>query len=95
MIQCDREIQEDVIYDMDRPFIPDDFKLMGGGGTDFRPVFDIIQESDDVPEILLYLTDGYGVAPREEPNYPVVWGVIEGGIVPSDWGQAIGIDVGK
>jgi predicted metal-dependent peptidase len=95
LIQCDLEIKDDVIYDMDHPFIPDDFKLMGGGGTDFRPVFDIIQESDEAPEILLYLTDGYGAAPREEPNYPVVWGIIEGGVIPCDWGQAIGIDVGK
>ena len=49
---------------------------VGGGGTDFRPVFDWIEENDIRPEALVYLTDGEGDFPREEPRYPVLWGSI-------------------
>ena len=95
LIQCDMYIQEDVIYDMDKPFVPDDFKLKGGGGTDFHPVFDLINESEELPAVVLYLTDGYGQAPKDEPNYPVIWGVIEGGVKPAPWGQNIDINIGN
>jgi predicted metal-dependent peptidase len=44
-------------------------KIGGGGGTDFRPVFKSVEKTS----ILVYLTDGYGTFPTEEPNYPVVW----------------------
>lgn len=95
LIQCDMHIQEDVIYDMDKPFIPDDFKLKGGGGTDFYPVFDLVDQSEEQPEVVLYLTDGYGQAPKKEPHYPVIWGVIEGGVTPASWGQTIDINLGN
>lgn len=54
----------------------------GGGGTDFRPVFDKIAELGIQPEALVYLTDGYGTFPSQQPNYPVIWGSItpEGGV---------------
>jgi len=94
LIQCDMNIAEDVIFDMDNPFIPDDFKLKGGGGTDFHPVFDLLAKDYEPPEVLLYLTDGYGSAPNKKPHYPVIWGVIEGGVKPAEWGQSIDIDLG-
>jgi predicted metal-dependent peptidase len=50
-----------------------DFKLKGGGGTDFRPVFDRVKSLPDSPEAVVYFTDGYGAFPDEHPNYPVVW----------------------
>ena len=75
--------------------MPDDFKLLGGGGTDFRPVFDLIKLGNETPEILLYLTDGYGTAPQNNPNFPVIWGVIEGGIKPAPWGKEIEISMGR
>ena len=43
LIQCDYDIQDIRIHDVSNPFMPDDFKLLGGGGTDFRPVFDLIK----------------------------------------------------
>ncbi|MBT4066967.1 MAG: hypothetical protein HOE76_07110 [Euryarchaeota archaeon] len=94
LIQCDWNINEDVIYDMDNPFIPEKFQLLGGGGTDFCPVFDLISEDDEAPEVVLYLTDGFGGAPKNEPHYPVIWGVIEGGVKPAKWGESIDIMLG-
>jgi predicted metal-dependent peptidase len=95
LIQCDLAIQDIRIHDVSNPFVPDDFKLLGGGGTDFRPVFDLIKEDDEPPEVVLYLTDGYGTAPGNNPNYPVIWGVIEGGIKPARWGKEIEISMGR
>jgi len=48
----------------------------GGGGTDFRPVFDKIDELGMTPDALIYLTDGYGGFPEVAPSYPVIWGSI-------------------
>jgi hypothetical protein len=50
--------------------------IPGGGGTDFRPVFDYIAEQDLSPDALIFLTDGYGDFPNEAPSYPVLWGNI-------------------
>lgn len=46
---------------------------MGGGGTDFKPVFDRITEQETAPACLIYLTDLYGHFPDTEPEYPVLW----------------------
>ena len=48
----------------------------GGGGTDFRPVFNMIAEMGLQPDMLIYLTDMYGTFPKNEPDYPVIWGSI-------------------
>lgn len=50
--------------------------VKGGGGTDFRPVFEWIKEHDVHPDQLVFVTDGYGVFPDEEPPYPVIWASI-------------------
>ena len=94
LLQCDMYIQEDVVYDMDNPFKPEEFVLKGGGGTDFHPVFDLIAEGTEPPEVVLYLTDGYGSAPKKGPGYPVIWGVIEGGMMPAKWGKEMEISLG-
>ena len=57
-------------------FLPGDpikFKPSGGGGTDFRPVFQWIEEQGIEPACLIYLTDLYGTCPDEEPPYPTIW----------------------
>ena len=48
----------------------------GGGGTDFRPVFQMIEDEGIVPEIVVFLTDCYGNFPDDEPPYPVLWASI-------------------
>lgn len=46
-------------------------KLYGGGGTDFRPVFDHLL--DKQIDALIMLTDMYGSFPDDAPPYPVLW----------------------
>lgn len=45
----------------------------GGGGTDFRPPFRYVEETNLTPSCLIYLTDMGGKFPTEEPAYPVLW----------------------
>lgn len=49
------------------------FKPKGGGGTDFRPVFNAIEEEGEEPACLIMATDCYGSFPDEPPPYPVLW----------------------
>ena len=50
-----------------------DYTVSGGGGTDFRPVFEYIDKTLDYPTLLLYFTDGMGTFPEFEPSYDVMW----------------------
>ena len=47
--------------------------LRGGGGTDFRPMFEWVEREHLRPDLLLYFTDAQGRFPPQEPPYPVVW----------------------
>ena len=54
----------------------------GQGGTDFRPVFTWLEQSDTYFDALIYFTDGKGDYPAEMPNVPVLWALAgEGGDV--------------
>jgi predicted metal-dependent peptidase len=46
---------------------------VGGGGTDFRPCFDWIEENAVRPHMVVFLTDLYGTVPTEIPAYDVIW----------------------
>lgn len=45
----------------------------GGGGTDFRPGFEYIEQHELEPRVVIYLTDGACHLLPEEPGYPVLW----------------------
>lgn len=47
--------------------------ILGGGGTDFRPVFEWLDGERADPDLLVYFTDAEGRFPECEPGYPVVW----------------------
>ncbi len=47
--------------------------ISGGGGTDFRPVFDWVNRDRLNPDLLVYFTDAEGEFPKQEPPYPVIW----------------------
>jgi len=61
--------------------------LEGGGGTDFRPVFDWVEHENRSPNMLVYFTDAEGDFPKVPPNYPVIWLVKGKGVVP--WGERV------
>ena len=49
----------------------------GGGGTDFRPIFDAIEDLGIAPAVVIVLTDCAGDYPTTAPEYPVIWASIE------------------
>jgi len=71
VFSCDARIQSE--QEFRRADLPLVLELKGGGGTDFCPVFNIIQEKGYSPACLIYLTDLYGRFPQQEPDYPVLW----------------------
>ena len=64
-----------------------DHSLQGGGGTDFKPVFNWIDKQALKPDLLVYFTDAEGHFPELEANYPVLWLVKGKQTVP--WGQRV------
>ena len=44
----------------------------GGGGTDFRPAFDWVDNNFPQCAAMIYFTDGYGTFPKSS-NYPTLW----------------------
>lgn len=84
--QCDAAVHEwTEIADMEELY---GRKLLGGGGTDFVPVFDRVTKEDEHPDLLVYLTDMYGSFPPVPPPYPVVWGSVSKG-VPAPFGEIV------
>jgi predicted metal-dependent peptidase len=64
-------------------------QLGGGGGTDFRPVFDWVEREGRRPDALVYFTDAEGSFPAQPPDYPVLWLVKGRASVP--WGRRIAL----
>lgn len=67
---CDTKVHVQYIGVGDTP-VP-----QGGGGTDFVPVFDWIDENEVKPQALIYCTDGHCHSFPDKPAYDVLWGVI-------------------
>lgn len=84
IVQCDERIQHDTkISNMEEM---EDFltnmNLYGFGGTDFRPVFEYVDELISKGEFfnlggLIYFTDGYGVYPTVPTQYKTAFVFLE------------------
>lgn len=68
------------------------YTLIGGGGTDFTPVFESIADGAVLPKVLLYFTDLDGKFPPYEPPYETLW--IAPGRVDVPFGRVIVIGDG-
>jgi len=88
-MSCDAQVHEVVKVRRFENFL-DKLQMKGGGGTDFRPVFEKVKELKLQPELLIYLTDAYGSFPEKQPQYPVLWCVTaEDGMSWIPWGQKV------
>lgn len=61
----------------------------GGGGTKFAPVFAHIAAQGEEPVACVYLTDGCGPMPDQEPEFPVLWASTERTSFP--FGQVVAV----
>lgn len=76
IIQCDAAVQLDTKITSQEELMQfmEEFELRGSGGTDFRPVFQYVDQLIEERAFqnlkgLLYFTDGYGTFPRRRPGY--------------------------
>ena len=76
IIECDDRVQNDiVITDLSQlQLYADGFEVKGGFGTDFRPVFNYIEDLRAAGELqnlkgLMYFTDGFGEYPKKPTDY--------------------------
>lgn len=76
LIQCDSMIQEYVCIESQEQWqeYVKHLKVQGLGGTDFRPVFELVEQMRKKGEVerpggLIYFTDGDGIYPRKAPDY--------------------------
>lgn len=84
IIQCDAEIQEDVKITNQEEFDAylKNMEIKGLGGTDFRPVFQRVDEMIKEKEFsnlrgLIYFTDGFGEFPVHKPDYQTAFVFLE------------------
>ncbi|MBQ6696993.1 MAG: hypothetical protein IJN16_09850 [Lachnospiraceae bacterium] len=84
IIQCDNAVQQDTKITSDEDFeaFLKNGRLQGFGGTDFRPVFDYVEQLQEQGEFenlkgLIYFTDGYGIYPERMPDYDVMFAFLE------------------
>ena len=84
IVQCDNQIQEDIqissMEEMEK--YQEQFKAKGFGGTDYRPVFQYVEElrkSGNIRDLkgMIYFTDGMGVFPKKRPDYDVAFVFVE------------------
>lgn len=70
VIYVDTDVRGVEVFEADEPI---KLNPIGGGGTDFRPGFNYIEQKGIEPKAVVYLTDGYCYKFPEAPDYPVLW----------------------
>jgi predicted metal-dependent peptidase len=70
LVLCDAKVRKVTVI---RPGDPIELVAVTAGGTDFRPVFEWVEEQGLNVAALVYLTDLDGTVPEEPPSYPVLW----------------------
>lgn len=66
---CDARVAKHDVFERGEEII---FKPAGGGGTDFRPVFEAVEEMEEKPACIIYITDLYGSFP-DGSDIPTIW----------------------
>jgi len=86
VVECDTVIHR--VYPYTKPVTG----VMGRGGTDLRPPFELAFLRKHKPDLLLYFTDGFGPAPESAPRVPVIWVLTPSGQMPCKWGRTVRMD---
>lgn len=72
VMYADARVAKVEVFERDEPFVLAT-KGIGGGGTAFGPVFDAVEQLDEPPACLVYLTDLDGSFPVRIPEVPTLW----------------------
>ena len=84
ILQCDDQVRSDTpIHDLEElKAYMENFQLVGGSATDFRPVFDHVAKLQAEGAFtslrgLVYFTDGMGIYPQKRPPYDTAFVLLE------------------
>ena len=68
----------------------------GGGGTDFIQIFNYVEELEEMPKVVIIMTDGYAIYPNKDysKELPVVWLINNEDITPP-WGKIARFNIGE
>lgn len=70
VLYFDAIAQKVEIYEAGQPI---SLHPVGGGGTEFGPCFEWVEERGITPQTMVFLTDLDGSFPPSAPSYPVLW----------------------
>ena len=90
VVAADDRLHEVTEIPAGAPELPSPLPLSGHGDTDFRPAIGWAEsELEAPPSLLVYLTDGWGLAPEAPPSFPMLWALErpEGNRTPASWGE--------
>lgn len=80
ILQCDNQVRSDTVISSkeDMEIFMKEYTVTGFGSTDFRPVFDYVDNMLDMGSFselkgLIYFTDGYGIYPEKKKDYDVAF----------------------
>jgi len=88
VVYCDAAVQSTQEFVASEPVL---LEPKGGGGTDFCPAFEWVEQNGIEPVCLIYLTDLLCNSFPEPPSYPVLWVTDSRGTAP--FGDTIQITV--
>ena len=91
IIQCDTKVN---FYEDYNPYdLPEEWNAVGRGGTEFVPVFNLIDDEMLNPACMIYFTDlECYTYPDLHPQYPVLWASTGGARAPKPpFGEVIDI----
>ena len=83
VVEADSKVHR--IYKYTKPIT----NVMGRGGTSFIPALKPRVLCKTQAKLVLYFTDGFGPAPSQAPQVPVVWVLTPDGVTPASWGRVI------
>ena len=93
ILMCDAAIQADVKDVQDAIDVAD--QIIGGGGSDFMPAFDLLEE-ENYDGVLVSFTDGYITVPNQKPHLlkGMLWVIGEHDADPTNgvWGEVLRVN---
>lgn len=96
ILQCDDQLRSDkrITNERDLREYMEHFELIGQSATDFRPVFEHVDQLVSEGAFhhlrgIIYFTDGLGIYPKKRPRYDAAFVMLEGEAYPENvppWG---------
>jgi len=90
LIGCDAAVASVQEFDGNEELTLDMIEVKGGGGTDFKPPFQWLEDHGIVPDALIYFTDMMGPFPSD-PGYTTIWAATTDTAAP--FGELVRIDM--